>query len=159
MAQPDSQQGNRTVNMHRVYIKDASLEVPNAPGVFTQNGQPQIDVQINTSPRKLDDGNHEVTLSVNVTAKLEEKTVFLVEVQQSGLFEIVGFEGVELQRILGSYCPNALFPFAREAIASLIGRGGFPPVMLAPVNFDALFQQHQNELKNAQQEADQQPKH
>lgn len=159
MAQPDGQQGNRTVNMHRVYIKDASLEVPGAPQVFMQNGQPQIDVNINTSPQALGDNNHEVTLTISVTATLEDKTVFLVELKQSGLFQVVGFEGDELLRILGSYCPNSLFPFAREAIASLIGKGGFPPVMLAPVNFDALFQQHQNELKDAQQEASQQPKH
>ena len=159
MTQPDGQQGNRTVNMHRVYIKDASLEVPNAPQVYTQNGQPQIDVNINTSPQALGNDNHEVTLTISVSAKLEDKTVFLVEIQQSGLFQVSGFEGEELLRILGSYCPNALFPFAREAVASLIGKGGFPPVMLAPVNFDALFQQHQNELKNAQQEAAQQPKH
>ena len=159
MAQPDSQQGNRTVNMHRVYVKDASLEVPNAPNVFTEQGQPQVDVQINTKPQVLKDGNHEITLTVIVTATLNDKTVFLVEVHQAGLFEVSGFAGDELLRVRGSYCPNALFPFAREAIASLIGRGGFPPVMLAPVNFDALFQQHQNELKNAQNEAASQPKH
>ncbi|MEH6635485.1 MAG: protein-export chaperone SecB [Halioglobus sp.] len=128
--------------MQRIYNKDLSFESPSTPDVFKKQWQPQVNVDLNTKSNKVDEqGNFEVVLSVTITAKIEEDTAFLVEVQQAGIFFISGFEGEDLRRILGTAAPNILFPYARECIDSLCVKGGFPPVMLAPVNFDALYQQ------------------
>ena len=128
--------------MQRIYTKDISFESPSTPDVFRKPWQPKVNVDLNTKSDKVDDeGNFEVVLSITVTTKIEEETAFLVEVQQAGIFNIQGFEGEELRRVLGTASPNILFPYAREAIDTLCVKGGFPPVMLAPVNFDALYQQ------------------
>ncbi|AQA17471.1 protein-export chaperone SecB [Halioglobus japonicus] len=128
--------------MQRIYTKDISFESPSTPEVFRKPWQPKVNVDLNTKSDKVDDeGNFEVVLSITVTTKIEEETAFLVEVQQAGIFNIQGFEGEELRRVLGTASPNILFPYAREAIDTLCVKGGFPPVMLAPVNFDALYQQ------------------
>jgi len=128
--------------MQRIYTKDVSFESPATPGVFKKQWQPAINVDLNTKSDKIDDsGNFEVVLSVTITAKVDDETAFLVEVQQGGIFLISGIEGEDLRRVLGTAAPNILFPYARETIDNLCVKGGFPPIMLAPVNFDALYQQ------------------
>ena len=126
----------------RIYTKDISFESPSTPEVFRQEWKPAVNVDLNTKSNRIDDeGNHEVSLTVTITAKIEEETAFLVEVQQAGIFFVVGIEGDSLRQVLASVAPTILFPYAREAIDSLVVKGGFPPLMLAPVNFDALFRQ------------------
>jgi preprotein translocase subunit SecB len=128
--------------MQRIYNKDLSFESPSTPEVFKKQWQPQVNVDLNTKSDKIDEqGNFEVVLTITITAKIEEETAFLIEVQQAGIFFIAGFEGEELRRILATAAPNILFPYARECIDAICVKGGFPPIMLAPVNFDALYQQ------------------
>lgn len=137
-----AQQAQQQFAMQRIYTKDISFESPTTPGVFKAQWQPQVNVDLNTKSDKIDDeGNFEVVLTLTITAKLGEDTAFLVEVQQAGIFFITGIEGENLRRVLGTAAPTILFPYARECIDSLVTRGGFPPVMLAPVNFDALYNQ------------------
>jgi len=129
-------------SMQRIYTKDLSFESPGSPDIFKKQWQPKVNVDLNTKSDKLDDnGNFEVVLTITLTAKVEEETAFLVEVQQAGIFFITGIEGENLRRVLGTAAPNILFPYARESIDAVCVKGGFPPVMLAPVNFDALYQQ------------------
>ncbi|MFT4822698.1 MAG: preprotein translocase subunit SecB [Halioglobus sp.] len=128
--------------MQRIFAKDLSFESPSSPNIFKKQWQPKVNVELNTKSDLIDDqGNYEVVLTVTITSKVDEETAFLVEVQQAGIFFITGFEGEDLRRILGTAAPNILFPYARENIDSVCVKGGFPPVMLAPVNFDALYQQ------------------
>lgn len=134
----------RQVVLQKFYVKDASLEVPNAPEVFTKAWKPDVDVQVDTRVKALKDDQWQVVLSITVTAKLGEQTAFLVEAQQAGLFLIKGFDtDAEKGAVLGAYCPALIFPFARETIADLVQRGGFPQLLLQPINFDALYLQHQ----------------
>ncbi len=127
--------------MQRIYTKDISFESPSTPAVFRQQWQPKINLDLNTSSNKLDDQNNfEVVLTITITAKIEEDTAFLVEVKQAGIFTIAGFGAEDLRRVLGTAAPNVLFPYARETIDGLCVKGGFPPMMLAPVNFEALYQ-------------------
>ena len=135
----------------RIYVKDASLECPNAPQIFNEQRQPQVNVQLGSAATAVAENLHEVVLTLTVEAKVEEKTAYLVEIQQAGLFAIRGFSDEDLHRILGAFCPNALFPFAREALATLIGKGGFPPLLLNPVNFDALYFQRLQQEQQGQQ--------
>lgn len=140
-AAQDNQQQQQFA-MQRIYNKDVSFESPATPGVFRKQWQPKINVDLNTKSNAVDEeGNFEVVLTITLTAKIEEETAFLVEVQQAGIFYIKGFEGENLRRLLGTAAPNVLFPYARENIDSLVVKGGFPAVMLSPVNFDALYQQ------------------
>ena len=135
--------------IQKIFIKDASLESPNAPAIFQQSQwQPEINVQINTAANTVNDNLHEVTLTITVTAKQNDQTAFLIEVKQAGLFTISGFPKEQLGGMLGAYCPEVLFPFAREAISDLAGKGGFPQLLLAPVNFNALYTQHQQQQAN-----------
>jgi len=128
--------------MQRIYTKDVSFESPSTPGVFKQQWQPKVSVELNTKSDRLDEqGNYEVVLTVTITAKVEEETAFLAEVHQAGIFLVTGIEGEDLRRLLGTAAPNILFPYIRENVDALCVKGGFPPVMLAPVNFDALYQQ------------------
>lgn len=143
--------GDKQVAIQKIYVKDCSLEVPNSPDIFTKDWKPMVDVQLNTGVKDLSDEAHEVILTVTVTAKLEEQTAYLVEVQQAGVFLLKGFaDEAERRAILGAYCPNTLLPFARETIADLINRAGFPHFLLQPVNFDALYQQHLQQQSAAQ---------
>ena len=136
------EQAQQQFVMQRIYSKDLSFESPSTPGIFKKQWQPKVNVDLNTKSEKVDDqGNFEVVLTITITAKVEEETAFLVEVQQAGIFFIAGFEGEDLRRILGPAAPNILFPYARESIDSMCVKGGFPAVMLAPVNFDAIYQQ------------------
>ena len=136
--------------MQKVYVKDASVELPNAPRVFMAALTPQIEVQLESTAERLDETIFEVVVSVTVTAKQEDKTSFLVEVAQAGIFEISGVPEQDLEPVLGIACPNILFPYAREAVANLVGRAGFPALHLSPVNFEAIYVQR----LQAQQEAE-----
>ena len=138
----NQEQPQQQFALQRIYTKDISLESPATPAIFKKQWQPQINVDLGTKSDKIDEtGNFEVVLTITITAKVEEETAFLIEVQQAGIFFITGFEGEDLRRIVGTTAPNILFPYARECIDTLCVKGGFPPVMLAPVNFDALYQQ------------------
>ena len=130
-----------TFGIEKIYVKDVSLEVPGGPQTFMQQDQPQLEVQITQQSQRVNEVLHEVTLSVTVTAKSGEKTLFLVEASQAGVFQIRNIAEAELQPVLGIVCPNVLFPYARETVSDLITRAGFPPVLLAPVNFEAIYQQ------------------
>lgn len=156
-AAADEGNANQQFHIQKIYTKDISFESPNAPEVFRGEGwNPDIDVQLQTRSRGLAADVFEVVLIVTVTAKLdEEKTAYLAEVQQAGVFNMSGFDNEHLQYMLGSFCPNILFPYAREALSDLVSRGGFPQMVLNPVNFDALFQQ---QLQDAQKQAAEQPK-
>ncbi len=135
------------VVLQKIYLKDASIELPNAPAVFTKQEQPAIDLQINTNALGLGTDNYQVTISATVTAKLGNGDVaFLIEVHQCGIFAIRNFPSAqEVEAVLGTYCLHQLFPFARESVADLIQRAGFPPILLQPVNFDALYIEHRNQ--------------
>lgn len=138
------------VILQKIFIRDCSVEVPDAPVIFTKEWKPKMDVQLNTDVKNVADKTHQVTLQVTVTAKLDEQTAYLVEVQQAGIFVIQGVEPEEqLRAVLGAYCPNVLFPYVREVVSDLVQKAGFPQFLLQPVNFDALFQQY------LQQQADQ----
>ena len=141
-AAAQDQQPQQQFVMQRIYNKDISFESPGTPGVFRKQWQPKVNVDLNTKSNPMDEeGHHEVVLSVTLTAKVDDETAFLVEVQQAGIFLITGFTEEQMRRVLATAAPNILFPYARENIDSLVVKGGFPPVMLAPVNFDALFEQ------------------
>ncbi|GGZ15121.1 MULTISPECIES: protein-export chaperone SecB [Shewanella] len=129
-------------NIQRVYIKDVSFETPNSPAVFQKEWAPEVKLDLDTRSAKLADDVYEVILSLTVTAQNGEETAFLCEVQQAGIFTISGLTEPQMAHSLGAFCPNVLFPYAREAVASLVSRGTFPQLNLAPVNFDALFAQY-----------------
>ena len=139
---PDATSAERQVMLQKIYVKDASLEVPSAPAVFTRQANPQVDVNIANNITALGGENYQVILTVTVTALENEETLFLAEVQQAGIFLVQGFGEAELPGLLAGYCPEILFPFAREVIANLTGQAGFTPVMLQPINFNALYQAH-----------------
>lgn len=144
------EQAQQQFAIQKIYIRDVSFESPNAPAVFTEGEwKPEVNVQINTETRTVADDLHEVTLTVTVTAKQLEKTAFLVEVKQSGIFQMIGFENDQMGGMLGAYCPEVLFPYAREAISDLVTKGGFPQMLLSPVNFNALYMQHQQQAQES----------
>ena len=141
-AAAQTDQPQQTFALQRIYTKDISFESPGSPNIFRKQWQPKINVDLNTKSDAIDEqGNFEVVLTITLTAKVEEETAFLVEVQQAGIFMISGLKDDSLRMALGTAAPNILFPYARENIDSLCVKGGFPPIMLAPVNFDALYQQ------------------
>ncbi|BAN97935.1 protein-export protein SecB [Plautia stali symbiont] len=142
--------------IQRVYTKDVSFEAPNAPQVFQKEWEPEVKLDLDTASSQLADEVYEVVLRVTVTATVGEDTAFLCEVQQTGIFTISGIEGTQMAHCLGAYCPNILFPYARECVTSLVSRGTFPQLNLAPVNFDALFMnylQQQGEGEAPRQDA------
>lgn len=137
--------------LQRVYVRDLSFEAPKAPEVFRQAWQPAINVDLNTGSKELGDGFYEVVLTLTVTVKNGgEEVAFIAEVQQAGIFLIKGLEAAAMSHTLGAFCPNLLFPYAREALDSLVVRGSFPALMLAPVNFDALYAQEMERQAQAQ---------
>lgn len=138
-------------SLETVYIKDMSFESPNSPQVFLRQEQPQLDIDIDIQHNKLDndDDLYEVILPLSVEAKVDNKTVFLAEVHQAGLFRISGVDAENLPMVLEINCANILLPFARETVASMIGHGGFPPVLVNPVNFEIIFQQRHDAAKEA----------
>lgn len=134
--------------IQKIYTKDISFETPNAPQIFTQKWEPSLDLNLDTQVSPLDTGLFEVSLTLTVTVKIDESVAYLIEACQAGIFALVGFSEQELGPMLGSFCPNILFPYAREVVSDLVAKGGFPQLVLAPVNFDALYMQH---LQQAQQ--------
>jgi preprotein translocase subunit SecB len=125
--------------IQRIYVKDVSFETPNSPEIFQVEWAPEIKLDMDTRSNKLADNVFEVVLALTVTASIGEKTAFLCEIQQAGIFSIGDLEELQMAHMLGAFCPNILFPYAREAVAGLVNRGTFPQLNLAPVNFDALF--------------------
>lgn len=145
MADIDQTNPERQFAVQRIYTKDLSFESPNAPEIFRGEWKPQNELNLNTKVNRLSDQAYEVVLSVTVTAKVGDKTAFIVEVQQAGIFTMAGFTEQELGPMLGAYCPNLLFPYARETVSDLVTKGSFPQLVLQHVSFDALFAQHQQE--------------
>jgi len=129
-------------SIEKIYLKDVSFESPETPAVFTDDWSPEINMELNSQGHPIDGNVYEVELSITVTAKNNDKTSFLVEIKQCGIFSISGMDDANLNGMLGSFCPNILFPYAREAISDLVTKGGFPQLLLAPVNFDAIYAQH-----------------
>ena len=125
--------------VEKIYVKDVSFEAPNAPQVFNEQGQPQLNMNLNQKVGRLDGDIFEVVLGVTLTCTLNDKTVYLAEVEQAGLFGLTGFDERTLDMMLGTYCPNVLFPYVRQSISDLITNGGFPPFYMQPINFEALY--------------------
>lgn len=137
----------------KIYVKGFSFESPQSPDVFKSGEwKPQTNLNLRSAHSPVEGNIHEIVLTITIEAKDDDKALFLVELQQAGLFEISGYEGEELSAIVGSFCPNILFPYAREAIASLIQKGGFPEFVLQPINFDALYMQSKQQQAQAQAE-------
>jgi preprotein translocase subunit SecB len=139
-----------TFSIEKVYLKDLSVEVPNAPEVFLEKESPTIEVNINSAARTVQDGLYEVVLTVTITARIKEKTVFLVETAQAGVFQIRNVPQQDIGPLLGIACPNTLFPYARETISTVTARAGFQPVILAPMSFENIYQQQMEHMKAQQ---------
>jgi preprotein translocase subunit SecB len=140
-------------NIEKIYVKDLSLEVPNSPQVFLQREAPQVDIEIQSRELKVDEGIYEVVVTVTTTARVGEKVFFLAEASQAGVFQIRNVPEQDIAPLLGIGCPNILFPYARETISDLVARAGFPPVILAPVNFEPIYQAKVQQLQQAASEA------
>lgn len=156
MAEQDTSGASEKIfDIRKIYVKDASLEAPNSPAMFPeasgQDWNPEVQIQLESGATKVGNDLHEVILTITATAKMEASTVYLIEVHQAGLFITQGFAGDELGHLLGSFCPSTLFPFAREAIASMVGKAGYPKLYIKPVNFDVLYMQ---KMQRAQTEAE-----
>lgn len=144
--------------IQKLYLKDVSFEAPGSPDVFLKEWKPETNIQLNTESRTLNEGVHEVVLTATITTKSQDQTAYLVEIKQAGVFSAKGFEQERLGQLLGSYCPNLLFPYLREAVSSLVVKGGFPDLPLAPINFEALYAQHLEKMK-AQPDTETPPTH
>jgi preprotein translocase subunit SecB len=144
----------KQVSIGKIYVKDFSFESPKAPMVFTKSGwDPKTNLNIRSTHADLGEGNHEVVLTLTVETKHEDTTLFLVELHQAGIFTINGYNSDELSAIVGSFCPNVLFPYGRETIASIVSKGGFPEFLLQPINFDALYAQSRQQQAAGEQGA------
>lgn len=154
MSEQDQNSSDKRITIGKIYVKDLSFESPQAPGVFRgKDWQPKTNLNLRSSTSEFEGDQHEVVLTITVDAKEDEQTIFLVELQQAGIFEIVGYDKEEFSAVVGSFCPNILFPYARESIAGVIQKGGFPEFLLQPINFDALYlQSRQQQAEAAPQE-------
>ncbi|MBE9561786.1 MAG: protein-export chaperone SecB [Proteobacteria bacterium] len=152
--EPNNKQNTEQFVIQNVYIKDVSFETPNSPQIFMEKWKPKLELEISNDIKQLNDELFEIVLNITATVKIEEKTAFLVEVHQAGLFAIKGFPNDKMSYMLNAYCPNVLFPFARETVANLVIKGGFQPLWLSPINFDALYTQ---QLQKQQDQKTQQP--
>jgi preprotein translocase subunit SecB len=142
MADQDQSASTKQIGIQKIYVKDFSFESPHTPAVFTKSDwSPKTNLNLRSSHTPGSDNNHEVVLTVTIEAKEDEQVFFLVELQQAGLFHIAGYSDDEFKAIVGSYCPNILFPYARESVANIVSKGGFPEFLLQPINFDALYAQ------------------
>jgi preprotein translocase subunit SecB len=149
-AQEANQEAGQPVfNIEKIYVKDLSLEIPHAPQIFLDRESPQIDVQMNTETATLEADVYEVSITNTVTAKIGEKVMFLIEIKQAGIFRLSNIPKADMEPVLAVMCPNILFPYLREAVSNLAVRAGFSPVMLNPVNFDMLYQQHKQQAQAA----------
>lgn len=144
-------------SIHKIYVKDVSFETPHSPLIFQEEWQPSVNMDLANTARDMGEYYYEVVLTVTVTVTSSGKTVYLAEVQQAGIFHMEGFPDEALGHLTGISCPNILFPFAREMISDLVMRGGFPQLLLAPVNFEALYMQQQQ--KQAEQDAGEKTSH
>jgi preprotein translocase subunit SecB len=144
----EAQEEQVVFGIEKIYVKDLSLEIPNAPQIFLEQGAPAINVEFHTKAEQLGEGVYEAVLVVTVTSKLAEgdKTVFLVEAAQAGIFRISNVPQEDIEPLLGIACPNILYPYAREAVSDMVTRAGFPPVVLQPMNFEAIYQ-HQKQMQ------------
>ncbi len=141
-------QSDKQINIQKIYVKDFSFESPNSPSVFTSGEwSPKTNLNLRSTHTQGENDQSEVVLTITVEAKHEDKTLFLIELHQAGLFQITGYEEEEFGVVVGSFCPNVLFPYARESIAAIIAKGGFPEFLLQPINFDALYAQSQQQRK------------
>lgn len=161
MTDQETKQGNaaegqgeaQEFSIQKIFIKDVSFESPSAPAVFRSEWKPETSIQLNTEVTPLENDHHEVVLSVTVTTKSADKVAYLVEVKQAGIFLVKGFPEEQMGQLLGSFCPNTLFPYIREAISNLVTKGGFPEMLLAPINFDALYAQHLQQLQEQKEQS------
>ena len=142
--------GEATLTIQKIYVKDSSFEVPGAPQIFQEQSQPQVQLNLSQKVANFSENLYEVALTVTVTCKVGDKTAYLAEVQQAGVFGLVGFNQTELQSVLATYCPHTLYPYARQAIGSMILDGGFPPFNLQPINFDQLYAQQMNRVASGE---------
>jgi len=145
----ESNTTEKQFSIQKIYTKDLSFETPNSPKVFTEKWEPTVDFNLGTNVTVLENTLYEVAITVTITVKCNSTTAYLVEVIQAGIFSLIGFNDQEMGPMVGSFCPNILFPYAREAVSDLVAKGGFPQLLLAPVNFDALYAQH---LQQTQQQ-------
>lgn len=133
------------INMEKIYVKDLSLEIPHAPGIFLEHENPQIDVHLNTQAESIEEGLFEVVLMTTVTARVGERVMFLIEAKQAGIFRFRNVPATELEAVLAVMCPNILFPYLREVVSEMAVRAGFAPAFLNPINFDALYQRQKQQ--------------
>jgi preprotein translocase subunit SecB len=145
-----SESAQPTFVIEKVYLKDLSAEVPNGPEVFLERDPPTVEVNLNSAGRQVQDGVYEVVLTVTITARIKEKTVFLVEAAQAGVFQIRNVPQQDMGPLLGIACPNTLFPYARETISTITARAGFQPVILAPMSFEGIYQQQLQQMQAQQ---------
>lgn len=148
-----SEQAQPQFALQRIYIKDLSFESPNSPAAFTKQWKPDIQFDLNTSAKQIDQTHYEVVIKSTITAKNEDETAFLIEIEQAGLFAMANIPEQQMGPMLGAMCPNIVFPYLRETVDSIVIKGGFPPLMLSPINFDALYQKRQQELAAEKQAA------
>lgn len=144
-------------NVQKIYLKNVSFEAPNAPAIFQESEAPQLQLNLNQKVARFDEGLYEVVLTITLTCTINEKTAYLAEVEQAGIFGLTGFDEQGMDMMLGSYCPNVLFPYARQAVGDLIHHGGFPPFLLQPINFEAIYAEQQRQRVEQAQTALQQP--
>ncbi len=145
----ENQAQEKQFSIQKIFTKDISFETPNAPKIFTEKWEPSVDFNLGTNATPLEESLFEISLTVTVTVKTGETVAYLAEATQAGIFSLEGFDDQEMGPMVGSFCPNILFPYVREVISDLVAKGGFPQLLLAPVNFDALYSQH---LQQAQQQ-------
>ena len=142
----EQQKSDKQISIQKIYVKDFSFESPNTPTVFTTGDwSPKTNLNLRSSHSQGENDQSEVVLTITVEAKHEDKTLFLIELHQAGLFQISGYEEKEFGAIVGSFCPNILFPYARESISAIVSKGGFPEFLLQPINFDSLYAQSQQQ--------------
>lgn len=144
----EQQNAEKQFAIQKIYTKDLSFETPNSPKIFMEKWEPAVDFNLSTRVETVEPNLYEVVLTSTITVKIANATAYLVEVNQAGIFTIAGFTEQEMGPMLGSFCPNVLFPYAREVVSDLITKGGFPQLLLAPVNFDALYAQHLQNVQN-----------
>jgi preprotein translocase subunit SecB len=153
MAEDSQTSPEKQLLLQKIYVKDFSFESPRAPEIFSSNVSPQTRLNIKSAAKEVATDTQEVVLTLTVEAIDQDKTLFIVEIEQAGLFRLQGYSDEEMQMLIGSYCPGTLYPFAREAISDVITRGGFPQLLLQPINFDALYAQSMNERNSGDSEA------
>lgn len=141
----NTEQPQRQFAIQRIYVKDMSVEVPNSPRIFLENWEPELNMDLNTKADPIEASTYEVVLTLTVTVKIKTTVAFLVEVKQAGIFTLHGFPEEQLRPMLGAFCPNLLYPYARATVTDLVVRAGFPQIYITPVNFDALYEQHESE--------------